>query len=84
MLKTIGVAVVTVAASGVLLAPAAVADDSGNHEAIWKANQHMALECGCDWGDLIGSLASSGGLKPTGVSEGVHDAKGQAVPGQNR
>lgn len=71
---------------GLLAASAsgAAAADRGNHEAIWKSPQHGSLASGSDWGAAIGDLASSGGLKPTGVSEGVHDAKDQPVPGQNK
>lgn len=66
------------AAAGMLIAGAgaASADDRGNHGAIWKADQHMALESGSEWGALIGGMASNGELKPYGVSEGVHSAKG--------
>lgn len=76
-------------------APAALADDRGNHQAIWKASQHMSFvaEEPCDglevvtgtqWGELIGCMASDEQLKPNGVSEGVHLAKGQPVPGQQK
>lgn len=64
-------------------AGAASADDRGNHDAIWKAGQHGA-DSGAEWGEMIGDMASNGDLKPSGVSEGVHDAKDQPVPGQNR
>ncbi len=57
--------------------------DRGNHEAVWASDQpEHGLESGSEWGAQIGALASSGGLKPTGVSEGVHLAKCQPVPGQ--
>jgi len=73
----------------------ALAADRGNHEAIWKANQHLtfvaeepcdglAVADGSDWGGLVGCMASDDQLKPSGVSEGVHLAKDQPVPGQSR
>ena len=74
-------------------APAALADDRGNHEAIWKASQHtsygaeepcagLMATSGKAWGELIGCMASDEQLKPNGVSEGVHLAKDHSVPGQ--
>ena len=54
----------------------------GNHEAIWKAPQHaeFGVDSGQDWGALISSIANT----MNGVSEGVHLAKDQPVPGQNK
>lgn len=89
-------AVVPVALALVLGASqGALADDRGNHKAIWKASQHLTFVAeapcdgltvvdGTDWGELVGCMASDGQLKPAGVSEGVHMAKKQPVPGQNR
>jgi hypothetical protein len=58
------------------------AADRGNHEAIWKAEQHavFGVESGSEWGALISSIANT----MNGVSEGVHEAKDQPVPGQNK
>ena len=58
----------------------------GNHQAIWKADPHQdfqdfgPIESGRDWGAMISSIAND----MNGVSEGVHDAKNQPVPGQNK
>lgn len=80
------VAAVGITMIGLVLGPASLAsaEDVGNHEAIWKADQHGSLTSGSDWGAMIGDMASTGELKPYGVSEGVHVAKGHAVPGQNK
>jgi len=64
-------------------AGAVSAADRGNHGAIWSASQH-GVDSGQEWGELIGEMASHGDLKPFGVSEGVHLAKDQPVPGQNK
>ena len=59
-------------AVGLMLGSAGAASaDSGNHGAIWKADQHMSLSSGSEWGALISSIDR----KPCGVSEGVHLAK---------
>lgn len=64
----------------VLITPAAADEDNrGNHEAIWKAPPHGSLESGSDWGPMVSAQAN----EMNGVSEGVHEAKDQPVPGQN-
>jgi hypothetical protein len=59
----------------------------GNHEAIWKSPQHGSLESGQQWGPMVSEWAraqTDNPENPMGVSEGVHLAKGQPVPGQNK
>jgi hypothetical protein len=76
-------AVASAVAVGMVIAGAGAASaaDSGNHGAIWDS-QHGA-QSGAEWGSIVSTWAQTQ-ESPYGVADGVHSAKDQSVPGQNK